>query len=168
LTAVHNAELALEQQWGTEELMKYVAQMREALSQRGFFDGALAETDKYLFKVKEMRANDNGGYIDRNEFEGAAAAQIEEIENWGSGVNQTIGVLNMMFQSWQATGNPEVLDKMKQVRDEHFNCAEKSGYHQGVYEENKRLGILWDKLVTAAGGSKAVEYMKETVNGPVS
>ena len=146
--------------------MPYIAQMREALSQKGFFEGALAEEEKYLFKVQEMRASDNGGYIDRNEFEGAAAGEIEKIENWGSGVNQTIGVLNMMFQSWQASGNPMVLEKMKEVRKEHFDCAEKSGYHQGVYEENKRLGIMWDKLVTAAGGSKAVEY--QTGNGSES
>lgn len=165
LTAVHNAELALDQHWGDGELLKYVAQVREAQSQKGFFEGALAETEKYLFKVKAMREADDGGYIDRNEFEGAYASQVDEIENWGSGVNQTIGVLNMMTQSYIASGNPEVLEKMKQVRDEHFKCAHKSGYHQGIYEENKRLAILWDKLVTAAGGSKAIEYQTQTANG---
>lgn len=128
----------------------------------GRVDGALSETQRYLYKIDAMIAETGKAFIDRNEYEGAAAATRDDVSKWQAEIHRTAGRLDYVLLVWDKTRNPTALDQVKQFVKAHGEAGYKSGRVIGIYKENERLAMQLDALQHAFGGATAVSSLQPT------
>jgi hypothetical protein len=153
LRVVHEAEdnLAL---WNSKQAGEAITIAGDAQFELGYLEGALYEVERYTFKAEAMRA-DGIPFIDRNEYEGAAAQANNDLMKLGPLVYRTAGHVDMALNSWLYTRNPAHLEQTKQVASEHIKASYNNGRAKGILDENRRLATEWDKQYKAAGGERA-------------
>ena len=143
--------------WQSKQIGEYITQAASGQTQKGILEGQLFELDRYLFKADEMTGKQGFAYIDRNEYEMAAGHAQKEQLIAGPNVYRTVGHVDLALMSWQFTSEPAHLKQLQAYVDEHLKAAYRSGYLQGIFDENRRLAFEMDKYLKAAGGIKTVQ-----------
>lgn len=157
-------ERVLAKRW--EEPSQHLYNLQVAHNKEGAIEGHLHEAERYLFKCKAMKDESGFAFIDRNEYEGAAAGAKPEIEKHGAEVYRTAGKIDYVMTAWMQTKDPEALKQVKTFCNLHVQAAHQSGYHQGIFTENLRLAQELDYHLTAAGGTKALDMLVEGLPTP--
>ena len=157
----NKAEETLYRSWEMGDFSNLISELANAHSQLGMVEGRLSQEKKYKHKIQSMYDEFGMGYIDRNEFEGAAAGERVRIEQTTREVMRTAGHIDIMMNSWNHSRNPASLEQLKVLVKKHLDVCYEAGLYQGVYEENARLAHHMDQLIRATGGRKAVEMVAE-------
>jgi len=155
----NKTEEALYRSWNNGDFGDLISELANAHGELGKAEGRLSQERKYQHKITKMFDEFGMGYIDRNEFEGAAAGEKKRIEKSNGDVYRTAGHVDLMMNSWNHSRNPVSLEQLKVLVKQHLDACYKSGLSQGVYEENARLAHHMDQLIRATGGRKAVEMV---------
>lgn len=156
--ADRQAEDKLAEGWsnGAGDLITALAASKTNL---GYLEGALFENERYLFKVEQMVRDGGIAFIDRNEYEMAAADANKALMKLGPNVYRTIGHVDLTLETYKFTQNPVHLPQLQYHAGEHFEANYNFGKMQGKFDENRRLAIEMDKKLKAAGGKKTVQSL---------
>ena len=135
----------------------YIADMAVSKTNIGVLEGQIFENERYLYKVEQMQQDDEFPFIDRNEYEMAAAAANKALLDYGPQVYRTVGHVDMSIATWNFSKNPAYLPQLQfHVRD-YLEANYQFGREDGKFQENRRLAAEMDKRLKAAGGIKTVQ-----------
>ena len=157
--AAHQADETLAE-WDAKQAGDAITAASAAQYDLGYLEGALYEVERYAYKAESMRA-DGVPFIDRNEYEGAAAQANNDLTKLGPLVYRTAGHVDMTFNSWLNTRHPAHLEQTKQVVAEHLKASYNNGRAKGIFDENRRLATEWDRQYKAAGGERAAAAINQ-------
>lgn len=135
----------------------YIADAGVSKTNIGVLEGQLFENERYLFKVEQMQRDGEFPFIDRNEYEMAAAAANRALLDAGPQVYRTVGHIDMSLATWNFNKNPAYLPQLQFHVKDYLEANYKFGREDGKYQENRRLAMEMDKRLKAAGGIKTVQ-----------
>ena len=107
-------------------------------------------------KVEALQYSERTNEISRQEFERRSAqAQLdgEEAENLK---NHIAGKCEYVWNVWRQTGQLEALNQLREFLREKTNASLEMGKQLGIFGENLAYMNEYDRVVTAAGGTRAV------------
>lgn len=119
----------------------------------GEANGALDEAKRY---------NERTNPISRQEFERVSAQAQMDAQKVRDQMKHLEGVCEYVFNVWKTTGNTEARNQLKHFAEKMKEAALETGRQTGIMRENLQYIAEYDDLVTAAGGSRAVnqaEYL---------
>ena len=126
----------------------------------GTVEGKTEVIDRYLSKLQTMRQAGATLYLDRNEFESAAAVVKDDIEKYGPEVHRSAGRLDYVLMAWKQLHTQTALEQVKQFAKAHLDAGYNFGKAQGIYQENRRLAEKLDESIRAAGGEKTLSVLR--------
>jgi hypothetical protein len=104
-----------------------------------------------------MQRDNDLPFIDRNEYEMAAAEANKGLVIIGPQLYRNVGHVDLTLETYQYTTNPHYLPQLKHHCEEYLKSQYQYGKEQGKFEENRRLAQEMDKRLKAAGGIKSVQ-----------
>ena len=160
-STVGHAEHALHTCYRTETFPgDAIGVLLAAQIELGTVEGQVESVDRYLSKLQTMRQTGATLYLDRNEFESAAAAVKDDIEKYGQEVHRSAGRLDYVLMAWKQLHTQTALEQVKQFAKAHLDAGYNFGKAQGIYQENRRLAEKLDESIRAAGGEKTLSVLR--------
>lgn len=150
------ANARLQEAWGNGTMAKCIEEMATNAARLGYFEGRHKETLRYHDKVTQMVAETGFGFIDRNEFEGAAAQAHADGEAHKASAHYSAGILNVGLHHYYKNHEPAYLPQIATLIQQHIDAQYNAGISKGIYDENWRLSRQIDEEIRAAGGSAAL------------
>lgn len=124
-----------------------IAELDTAALTLGESSGALMENTRYQARLS---------YISRQEFERCSARAQSEAEEARKKLYHTGGKLEYVWNAWRQSGSIQALNQVRKFTQEKIDAATELGTKIGIYRENIYYMTEFDKLVTAAGGKRAL------------
>ena len=153
---IHALDDRLNENW-QNGVSEYIAEISSANSNLGYLEGQLEENERYLFKIEQMKNDNELSFIDLNEYEMATAEANKNMINLGPLVYRTVGHVDLTLETYRFTKNPHYLPQLKYHVQEHIKANYEYGKAQGKFEENRRFANDMFKRIQAAGGIKSVQ-----------
>ena len=98
--------------------------------------------------------------ISRQEFEQGSAAALMRLGTLKEQGGRLDGKLDLLYKSYEATGNPEALKSFMYYARKLHTLARVAGVFFGRSKSNTELMLQADKRLKAAGGAKSYEAYK--------
>jgi hypothetical protein len=154
--SIHQLDSRLNENW-QNGVGEYISEISSANSNLGYLEGQLDENERYLFKIEQMKRDNELSFIDLNEYEMASAEANKNMINLGPLVYRTVGHVDLTLETYQFTKNPHYLPQLKFHVQDHIKANYEYGRAQGKFEENRRFANDMYKRIQAAGGTKSVQ-----------
>jgi len=152
-----NCVSALSVSYNMKSLSDRIGDSADAATALGEVEGRLSQVERYGAMAAEMWQLSGTAIIDRNEYEGAASEATKKMNERAAEVHRTAGRLDIYLDLWQRTKNPAYRQQVAILAKAHLQAAHAEGIARGVMQENTRLAHEIDRLLTAAGGAKALQ-----------
>jgi len=159
---IEEADKTLSRSFFNGHLAQRIGEYSELKTELGKLEGALHEAERYGHKCAEMLVDAGMCYIDRNEYEGAAAQAHNDAAKFGQDVYKTLGYVEMITASWVASQSPTVRPQLASALETHFTVAYNSGFAQGIQAENQRWATDLDERALMYGGERAAKMAFQT------
>ena len=159
---IFDFEKDMDDHWKDEDIKDYIKRLGSIYTLFGNYEGQLFELNRYRFKSEEYINEGKPAYIDRNEYEMAAAQAHRDLEGFGPMVYRTVGHVDIGYGTYRNTRNPVHLEQLKQWVKEHMDANYNFGRAQGIYDVNRELAFEMDRHLKAAGGIKTVHSLLKT------
>ena len=159
---IHEFEMEMDEHWQEKDIDDYIKRLGALYTLFGNYEGQYFELNRYRFKSEEYISEGKPAYIDRNEYELAAAQAHRDLESFGPMVYRTVGHVDIGFGTYKNTRNPVHLEQFKQWVKEHMDAIYNFGRAQGIYDINRELAFEMDRHLKAAGGIKTVQSLLKT------
>lgn len=139
------------------ELVKLMRAALDANFKVGEIAGELCTARRYAIKARAMVNTTGTAVISRQEFEQGSAAARAKFEEVKQAINRLDGQLDMLQQSFQATGDTRHMQGFAQVARMQHLKARYWGVFKGRSTANTALMLEADKKLMAAGGQKSYD-----------
>ena len=134
-----------------DKIPALLSEFTDLSTETGYCAGALSEAQRYLSKTDP---------ISRQEYERRGATARGEGEAARDAMHHAAGKLEYVFNVWRQTGADEALRQMRQFIGDSAKLAYDAGARKGAHDENMGYTLVYDDLVTAAGGQRTLAALE--------